>query len=82
MGKSTCFAAASGIKRGPWTPEEDRKLLDFIQLHGHGSWSSLPQKAGTYYFLLHYILYANLVWTHNILNLVCFYRFEKMREEL
>ncbi|CAB4281030.1 unnamed protein product [Prunus armeniaca] len=46
MGKSTCFAAASGIKRGPWTPEEDRKLLDFIQLHGHGSWSSLPQKAG------------------------------------
>ncbi|KAM1682044.1 hypothetical protein ACFX2K_039508 [Malus domestica] len=46
MGKSSCYAAASGIKRGPWTPEEDRKLLAYIQLHGHGSWRSLPQKAG------------------------------------
>ncbi|KAM2924159.1 hypothetical protein COP2_040305 [Malus domestica] len=40
--------AASGIKRGAWTPEEDRKLLAYIQLHGHGSWRSLSQKAGKY----------------------------------
>ncbi|XP_022755508.1 transcription factor MYB16-like [Durio zibethinus] len=45
MGRSPC-CDATGLKRGPWTPEEDQKLLDFIQKHGHGSWRSLPEKAG------------------------------------
>ncbi|XP_010525095.1 PREDICTED: transcription factor MYB122 [Tarenaya hassleriana] len=35
-----------GLKKGPWTPEEDQKLLAFIEEHGHGSWRSLPEKAG------------------------------------
>ncbi|EPS67924.1 hypothetical protein M569_06849, partial [Genlisea aurea] len=34
------------LKKGPWTREEDQKLLDYIQKHGHGSWRSLPSKAG------------------------------------
>lgn len=37
-----------GLKKGPWTPEEDRKLLSYIQQFGHGSWRSLPAKAGNY----------------------------------
>ncbi|KAJ4721090.1 MYB transcription factor [Melia azedarach] len=36
----------NGIKKGPWTPEEDRKLVDYIQKHGHGSWRALPKLAG------------------------------------
>ncbi|KAJ0724892.1 putative transcription factor MYB-related family [Helianthus annuus] len=36
-----------GVRKGPWTPEEDRKLLAYIQHFGHGSWRSLPAKAGT-----------------------------------
>ncbi|XP_022934712.1 transcription factor MYB106-like [Cucurbita moschata] len=36
----------SGLKKGPWTPEEDHKLLAYIQQHGHGSWRTLPPKAG------------------------------------
>ncbi|XP_030453567.2 transcription factor MYB93 [Syzygium oleosum] len=36
----------SGLKKGPWSSEEDKKLLDFIQQHGHGSWISLPKRAG------------------------------------
>ncbi|KAL0372481.1 UNVERIFIED_CONTAM: Transcription factor [Sesamum calycinum] len=35
-----------GLKKGPWSPEEDEKLLDYIQQHGHGSWRALPSKAG------------------------------------
>ncbi|KAD2393656.1 hypothetical protein R6Q59_012045 [Mikania micrantha] len=35
-----------GVKKGPWTPEEDRKLLSYIQQFGHGSWRYLPAKAG------------------------------------
>ncbi|KAI6672146.1 hypothetical protein NL676_000052 [Syzygium grande] len=34
------------LKKGPWTPEEDRKLMEYIERHGHGSWRSLPMLAG------------------------------------
>ncbi|KAI4295272.1 hypothetical protein L6164_035335 [Bauhinia variegata] len=36
----------SGVKKGPWTPEEDTRLVDFIEKHGHGSWRALPKLAG------------------------------------
>ncbi|KAL0735717.1 hypothetical protein Bca4012_011927 [Brassica carinata] len=36
----------NGLKKGPWTQEEDEKLIDHIQKHGHGSWRALPKQAG------------------------------------
>ncbi|GER43766.1 myb domain protein 16 [Striga asiatica] len=45
MGRSPCCDKV-GLKKGPWTPEEDQKLLAYIQKHGHGSWRALPPKAG------------------------------------
>ncbi|WVZ11609.1 hypothetical protein V8G54_016139 [Vigna mungo] len=36
----------SGLKKGPWSPEEDKILVDYIQKHGHGSWRALPKLAG------------------------------------
>ncbi|KAH6766628.1 hypothetical protein C2S52_017611 [Perilla frutescens var. hirtella] len=36
----------NGLKKGPWTPEEDGKLVDCIQKYGHGSWKELPKLAG------------------------------------
>ncbi|KAL0735842.1 hypothetical protein Bca4012_012052 [Brassica carinata] len=45
MGRSPC-CDKMGLKKGPWTPEEDQKLLAYIEEHGHGSWRSLPEKAG------------------------------------
>nr|AYE54695.1 MIXTA1 [Torenia fournieri] len=45
MGRAPCCDKA-GLKKGPWTPEEDQKLLAFIEEHGHGSWRALPVKAG------------------------------------
>ncbi|KAK9189125.1 hypothetical protein WN944_020531 [Citrus x changshan-huyou] len=45
MGRSPCCEKV-GLKKGPWTPEEDQKLLAFIEQHGHGSWRALPAKAG------------------------------------
>lgn len=46
MGRASCCDKV-GVKKGPWTPEEDRKLIDYIQKHGQGSWRTLPKKAGT-----------------------------------
>ncbi|KAI3462921.1 hypothetical protein Pfo_019584 [Paulownia fortunei] len=45
MGRSPCCDKI-GLKKGPWTPEEDQKLLAYIEEHGHGSWRALPAKAG------------------------------------
>ncbi|KAI3893160.1 hypothetical protein MKX03_020185 [Papaver bracteatum] len=33
-------------KKGPWTPEEDKKLTDYIHKNGHRSWRALPKLAG------------------------------------
>ncbi|KAE8657422.1 Transcription factor MYB51 [Hibiscus syriacus] len=35
-----------GLKKGPWTPEEDQKLVSYIRQHGDGNWRVLPAKAG------------------------------------
>ncbi|KAM0935670.1 putative transcription factor MYB-HB-like family [Dioscorea sansibarensis] len=34
------------VKKGPWTPEEDKILIEHIQKHGQGSWIQLPKLAG------------------------------------
>ncbi|CAN0908340.1 Transcription factor MYB39 [Linum grandiflorum] len=34
------------VKKGPWTAEEDEKLVDFITNNGHTNWKSLPKLAG------------------------------------
>ncbi|XP_019188549.1 PREDICTED: transcription factor RAX2-like [Ipomoea nil] len=46
MGRAPCCDKAN-VKRGPWSPEEDAKLKDFIHKYGTGgNWIALPHKAG------------------------------------
>ncbi|KAK4408989.1 Transcription factor [Sesamum angolense] len=46
MGRAPCCDKAN-VKKGPWSPEEDAKLKEFIEKHGTGgNWIALPQKAG------------------------------------
>nr|GMD69481.1 transcription factor RAX2-like [Ipomoea batatas] len=46
MGRAPC-CDKSKVKKGPWSPEEDAKLKDFIDKNGTGgNWIALPQKAG------------------------------------
>ncbi|KAJ4874249.1 Transcription factor MYB34 [Raphanus sativus] len=35
-----------GIRKGAWTPEEDERLIAYVQLHGESGWRTLPEKAG------------------------------------
>ncbi|KAE9621658.1 putative transcription factor MYB-HB-like family [Lupinus albus] len=46
MTKSNSSSENNGLKKGPWTPEEDQKLIHYIQQHGHGKWRILPNNAG------------------------------------
>jgi myb proto-oncogene protein len=48
MGRTPCCEKNNGLKKGPWTTEEDQKLIDYIQKHGYGNWRTLPKNAGTY----------------------------------
>ncbi|KAL9396895.1 hypothetical protein Peur_011148 [Populus x canadensis] len=45
MGRTPC-CDKKGLKKGPWTPEEDELLVTYIKKNGHGSWRSLPKLAG------------------------------------
>lgn len=47
MGRPPC-CDENGLKKGPWTSEEDQKLVKYIQKHGHGSWRALPKLSGIY----------------------------------
>lgn len=47
MGRPPCCNKAN-VKRGPWTPEEDAKILAYVASHGIGNWTLVPQKAGMY----------------------------------
>lgn len=56
MGRAPCCDKAN-VKKGPWSPEEDAKLKEYIEKSGTGgNWIALPHKAGkpTYEFPCNY----------------------------
>ncbi|KAL8192522.1 hypothetical protein R6Q57_027707 [Mikania cordata] len=46
MGRSPACCEKKGLKKGPWTSEEDQKLIHYIQNSGYGNWRTLPGNAG------------------------------------
>ncbi|PKA59446.1 Myb-related protein 306 [Apostasia shenzhenica] len=45
MGRPPC-CEKTGLKKGPWTPEEDIILVSYINEHGPGNWRSIPLNSG------------------------------------
>ncbi|XWS58897.1 hypothetical protein CRYUN_Cryun08bG0074100 [Craigia yunnanensis] len=45
-GSKTPCCSKIGLKRGPWTPEEDELLASYINKEGQGRWRTLPKRAG------------------------------------
>ncbi|MED6106859.1 hypothetical protein PIB30_008557 [Stylosanthes scabra] len=45
MGRQPCCDKV-GVKKGPWTAEEDKKLINFIVNNGQCCWRTLPKLAG------------------------------------
>ncbi|KAK4753111.1 hypothetical protein SAY87_021909 [Trapa incisa] len=43
-GRAPC-CDKSKVKRGPWSPSEDLKLISFIRRYGHDNWRALPKLA-------------------------------------
>ncbi|XP_038678517.1 myb-related protein 306-like [Tripterygium wilfordii] len=59
MGRPPCCDKV-GVKKGPWTPEEDIILVSYIQEHGPGNWRSVPANTG----LLRCSKSCRLRWTN------------------
>jgi len=36
-----------GLRKGPWTVDEDTILVNYIAVHGEGHWNSVARSAGT-----------------------------------
>lgn len=49
MGRAPCCIKGE-VKKGAWTPEEDKLLVDYITNNGHGTWRSFPKAAGFNFF--------------------------------
>ncbi|KAL5981158.1 Myb-related protein [Asimina triloba] len=59
MGRPPCCDKL-GMKKGPWTPEEDIALVSYIQEHGPGNWRAVPSNTG----LLRCSKSCRLRWTN------------------
>ncbi|XVF16615.1 hypothetical protein REPUB_Repub10bG0047400 [Reevesia pubescens] len=59
MGRPPCCDKI-GVKKGPWTPEEDIILVSYIQEHGPGNWRAIPTNTG----LLRCSKSCRLRWTN------------------
>ncbi|KAM7460173.1 hypothetical protein LguiA_035837 [Lonicera macranthoides] len=59
MGRPPCCDKI-GVKKGPWTPEEDIILVSYIQDHGPGNWRAVPTNTG----LLRCSKSCRLRWTN------------------
>ncbi|KAJ0970403.1 hypothetical protein J5N97_023280 [Dioscorea zingiberensis] len=35
-----------GWRKGPWTPQEDKLLTDYVNIHGEGRWNSISKATG------------------------------------
>lgn len=50
MGRRPCCSTLE-LKKGHWTSQEDKILVDYVRIHGEGKWRDLAQKTGTSNFV-------------------------------
>ncbi|XP_049399483.1 transcription factor MYB114-like [Solanum stenotomum] len=46
MARTRCYDKKSGLKKGTWTLEEDKKLAAYVTKYGCWNWRQLPKFAG------------------------------------
>ena len=67
MGRTPC-CDKDKVKKGAWSVEEDKILVDYIQKHGLGSWRSLPKNAGPFPSSFH-CFFFQILYVYSIKNL-------------
>lgn len=49
-----------GVRKGPWTAEEDSLLTNYVAIHGEGRWNSVARSAGQYHIYIYITLRFSL----------------------
>lgn len=58
-----------GLKKGPWTPEEDQILMSYVQQYGHQNWRALPKLAGEYMYSMCFVSHT-VIRSGHLINLL------------
>lgn len=53
-----------GCRKGPWTPEEDKLLAEYVTSHGEGRWSSVAKCAGKLFLCDYRFIYLLYIYIH------------------
>jgi hypothetical protein len=69
-----------GWRKGPWTAEEDRLLIEYVRLHGEGRWNSVARLAGNIYIYIYiystppliYLIFSHFSLAYMYIYWVCF----------
>lgn len=60
-------------RKGPWTAEEDKLLIEYVKLHGEGRWNSVARLTGnTYICMLLIFIYYSINQHLHMINLLIF----------
>lgn len=57
LGWGMMMEESAGWRKGPWTAEEDKLLIEYVKLHGEGRWNYVARLAGN--LLLLYTLHLS-----------------------
>lgn len=49
---------ADGWRKGPWTPQEDKLLIQYITDYGEGRWSSVSKCTGIHMYIVYVLTHA------------------------
>ena len=60
----------SGLRKGTWTPEEDRKLKAYVTKYGYWNWRQLPKYAGKTYRVKNWKRQTSLTIMTDLVNLL------------
>lgn len=81
-------------RKGPWTTEEDRLLVQHVNVHGEGRWNSVATLAGTimikclqlalvsHLMIFVLIVFNEFPYVNNVYLFMCNCRSEKKWEKL
>lgn len=72
MGRQPCCDKV-GLKKGPWTADEDKKLINFILTNGQCCWRAVPKLAGQSQMLYLVKQYEIIVFYYLFFKRLCIY---------
>jgi len=66
MGRKANCDNQYAMNRGPWSAEEDKILMNDVQVHGERKWRELSKRAGIYTMQNYLVIYVSKLFPNFI----------------